>query len=163
AHPQLGNVELRRALALAIDRSALEEAAPANLVAATGGVVPPALYGHSPDTAPRLDVESAREHLRLPAMPAGFTLGLAAHERWSELVEIGGGGWRDGLGLDVRLDLWPGHEPPVGSLLERAPIALFGWMPGYPDPEYMLRLLLHSDALTNAGRFSDEHFDELVE
>jgi ABC-type oligopeptide transport system substrate-binding subunit len=36
-------------------------------------------------------------------------------------------------------------------------------MPGYPDPEYMLRLLLHSDALTNAGRFADEHFDELVE
>ena len=52
SHPQLGNVELRCALALAIDRTALEEAAPWNLVAATGGIVPPALYGHSPDIAP---------------------------------------------------------------------------------------------------------------
>jgi ABC-type oligopeptide transport system substrate-binding subunit/class 3 adenylate cyclase len=163
ADPQLGKVELRRALALAVDRSALAEAAPANLEAATGGVVPPALYGHSPDTAPRLDVESAREHLRLAALPSGFTLALTAQDVWSELLEIVAGGWRDGLGLEVRLDLWSGHEPPTGSLLERAPIALFGWMPGYPDPEYMLRLLLHSDALTNTGRFADEHFDELVE
>src|SRR5262249_23067801 len=62
-HAQLQDVELRRALALAIDRSALAEAAPANLAAATGGIVPPALYGHSPDIAPKLDLERARAHL----------------------------------------------------------------------------------------------------
>ena len=60
AHPQLSNVELRRALALAIDRSALAEAAPANLVAATGGVVPPALSvtrrtAHPDSTSIRLE------------------------------------------------------------------------------------------------------------
>jgi ABC-type transport system substrate-binding protein len=156
-------VELRRALALAIDRAALEEAAPANLVAATGGVVPPALYGHSPDIAPRCDLEGAREHLRRAELPADLTLTLTAQDVWSDLLEIVVGGWREGLGLEVGLDLWSGHEPPTGSLLERAPIALFGWMPGYPDPEYMLRLLLHSDARTNVVRFADEHFDELVE
>jgi len=36
-------------------------------------------------------------------------------------------------------------------------------MPGYPDPEYMLRLLLHSEARTNAVHFADERFDALVE
>ena len=162
-HPQLGNVELRRALALSIDRAALEEAAPANLVAATGGVVPPALYGHSPDIAPRCDLEGAREHLRLAELPADLMLTLTAQDVWGDLLEIVVGGWREGLGLEVGLDLWSGQEPPAGSLLERAPIALFGWMPGYPDPEYMLRLLLHSDARTNVVRFADEHFDELVE
>ena len=161
-HAQLRDVELRRALALAIDRTALAEAAPANLAAATGGIVPPALYGHSPDIAPRLDLDRAREHLDRSG--AGeVTLALTAQDVWGELLEIVARGWRDGLGIDVRLDLWPGHDPPAGSLLEHAPVALFGWMPGYPDPEYMLRLLLHSEALTNAVHFADERFDELIE
>ena len=42
------NLDLRRALAHAIDRDALAAACPANLVVATGGVVPPALQGHTP-------------------------------------------------------------------------------------------------------------------
>jgi oligopeptide transport system substrate-binding protein len=163
AHPQLRDVELRRALALTIDRTALAEAAPANLAAATGGVVPPALHGHSPDIAPRLDHEQARQHLARAGARPEAGLSLTAQDVWGELLEIVVRGWRDELGIDVRLDLWPGHEHPVGSLLDRAPMALFGWLPGYPDPEYMLRLLLHSDARTNAVRFADPRFDELIE
>jgi ABC-type transport system substrate-binding protein/class 3 adenylate cyclase len=157
------DLDLRRALALAVDRSALAEAAPANLVAATGGIVPPALYGHTPDIAPKLDLELAREHLGRSGASGGKSLSLTAQDVWSELLEILARGWRDGLGIDVNLDLWPGHDPPAGSLLEHAPMALFGWMPGYPDPEYMLRLLLHSEAKTNAVHFADERFDELIE
>ena len=37
--------------------------APANLVVATGGVVPPALQGHTPDIALRYDPDLAREYL----------------------------------------------------------------------------------------------------
>ena len=40
---------------------------PANLVVATGGVVPPALQGHTPDIAPRFDPDLARESSRGPA------------------------------------------------------------------------------------------------
>jgi ABC-type oligopeptide transport system substrate-binding subunit/class 3 adenylate cyclase len=162
-HAQLRDIELRRALAFAVDRSALADAAPANLAAATGGIVPPALYGHSPDIAPKLDLERAREHLSRSGAAADVALALTAQDVWGDLLEIIVRGWRDGLGLDVRLDLWAGDEPPVGSLLERAPMALFGWLPGYPDPEYMLRLLLHSEARTNAVHFADERFDELIE
>jgi ABC-type oligopeptide transport system substrate-binding subunit/class 3 adenylate cyclase len=161
-HAQLRDVELRRALALAVDRSALAEAAPANLASATGGIVPPALYGHSPDIAPKLDLELAREHLGR-SRAGEVKLALTAQDVWSELLEIVARDWREGLGIDVRLDLWPGHDPPTGSLLEHAPMALFGWMPGYPDPEYMLRLLLHSEARTNAVHFADDRFDELIE
>jgi oligopeptide transport system substrate-binding protein len=161
--PRLADVELRRALALSIDRAALAEAAPANLVAATGGIVPPALYGHSPDIAPRLDLERAREHFGRSRLGADGTLTLTAQDVWSPLLEMVVSGWRESLGLKVRLDVWPAHEPPARPPLDQAPLALLGWMPGYPDPEYMLRLLLHSDARTNAGGFGDEHYDELVE
>jgi ABC-type transport system substrate-binding protein len=125
--------------------------------------VPPALYGHSPDIAPRLDLEGAREHFRRSGLAADATLTLTAQDVWSPLLEIVVRGWRDCLGLEVQLDLWPAHDPPAGSPLARAPLALLGWMPGYPDPEYMLRLLLHSDARTNAVGFADEHYDELIE
>src|SRR5262245_35904100 len=56
-HPAAGNVDLRRALAHAIDRDALAAVCPANIVVATGGVVPPALQGHTPDIALRYDPE----------------------------------------------------------------------------------------------------------
>jgi ABC-type oligopeptide transport system substrate-binding subunit len=44
-----------------------------------------------------------------------------------------------------------------------APMAVAGWLPGYPDPEYYLRLLLHSDSKTNEGGFAEPAFDELIE
>ena len=62
--------------------------------------------------------------------------------------------------LAERLD--PEEVKPA-PMLERAPIAVLGWMPGYPDPEYMLRLLLHSDAFTNAGPYSSSDFDARIE
>ena len=50
-HPVLGNVDLRRALAHAVDRS-LPRDLGESLVIATGGIVPPALQGHTPDIVP---------------------------------------------------------------------------------------------------------------
>ena len=38
-----------------------------------------------------------------------------------------------------------------------------GWLPGYADPEYFLRLLFQSDSRTNEGGFSHPPFDELIE
>jgi ABC-type transport system substrate-binding protein len=57
------NVDLRRALAHAVDRVALAAVMPANLLVATGGVVPPALLGHTPDIVPRFDPDLARSCL----------------------------------------------------------------------------------------------------
>ena len=50
--------------------------------------------------------------------------------------------------------------PPPRQL---APIYLTGWLPGYADPEYFLRLLFQSDSRTNEGGFASEAFDQLIE
>ncbi|MDE3026042.1 MAG: hypothetical protein KGI93_10785, partial [Acidobacteriota bacterium] len=42
-------------------------------------------------------------------------------------------------------------------------ISVTGWLPGYPDPEYYLRLLFQSTSRTNEGGFADPLFDELIE
>jgi ABC-type oligopeptide transport system substrate-binding subunit len=46
---------------------------------------------------------------------------------------------------------------------EQSPIYFTGWLPGYADPEYFLRLLFHSKSRTNEGGFDHPPFDELIE
>jgi oligopeptide transport system substrate-binding protein len=46
---------------------------------------------------------------------------------------------------------------------EQSPIYFTGWLPGYADPEYFLRLLFHSQSRTNEGGFDHPPFDELIE
>ena len=163
--PTLGDVEFRRALAHAIDRRALERSMPINLVVATGGIVPPALQGHTPEIAPRFDPDRARDHLARSGGPRDVA--LAANQEWEVVVAPVAEMWRRELGLRVDLRWWTFQDIArqtdatyPGAI---APIYAAGWLPGYPDPEYYLRLLLHSDSRTNEGGFSHPPFDELIE
>ncbi|HEY7400931.1 MAG TPA: ABC transporter substrate-binding protein [Actinomycetota bacterium] len=164
AHPAMSNVELRLALAHGVDREALAAACPANLVVATGGVVPPALQGHTPDIAPRFDPDLAREHLAR----SGFSgeLELAAMEVWEEILQVVAAGWRDVFGSSVRVRTWSWRAEEAiqaGGRPDAAPLRITGWFPGYADPEYFLRLLFQSDSRTNEGGFSSPAFDELID
>ncbi|HLX31839.1 MAG TPA: ABC transporter substrate-binding protein [Gaiellaceae bacterium] len=162
--PVAGNVELRRALAQAIDRDALASVAPANLVVATGGVVPPALQGHTPDIALRYDPDLARECLARSGYDG--PLELAGMMVWDDILETIAGSWRDVFGDRVTVSSWSWLEEEarsIGARIEEAPIRITGWLPGYPDPEYYLRLLFQSTSRTNEGGFADPVFDELIE
>lgn len=162
------DVRVRKALAYGVDRRVLAEVLPANEEVATGGMVPPVLAGHTPDVALRFDPEEGRRLLdRVEsvgtlefAAPRGGR-GRIVREVVHSLTEM----WRENLGVETAVtlfepedadDIWEGDDPaPHG--------ACAFWYPGYTDPEYYLRLLLHSDALSNYGRFSDQEYDALVE
>jgi oligopeptide transport system substrate-binding protein len=149
--PVTGNLDFRRALAHAVDREALAAVCPANLVVATGGVVPPALQGHTPDITLRFDAELAREYLQR----SGFdgALDVAGLDHWEEIMEAIATTWREVFGRDVN----------VRPLTDDATIRVTGWLPGYADPEYYLRLLFQSTSRTNEGGFADPAFDLLIE
>jgi oligopeptide transport system substrate-binding protein len=162
--PVTANVELRRALAHAIDREALADVAPANLVVATGGVVPPALQGHTPEIALRFDPDVARAHLER----SGFAgeLELAGMMVWDPILAAIADSWRDVFGARVKVQSWSWEEEEaraVGGRVDSANLRITGWLPGYADPEYFLRLLFQSTSRTNEGGFADETFDELIE
>jgi ABC-type oligopeptide transport system substrate-binding subunit/class 3 adenylate cyclase len=162
ADPVVADVEFRRALAHAVDRDELQSIASTNLLIATGGLVPPSLQGHTPDIAPRFDPERAREHLRLAGGPRPIR--FAVLDDWQPIATAVIDSWRRVLGVDVELTTWSVAQAAAGiNVKDLAPVVLAGWLPGYPDPEYFLRLLLHSDALTNEGGFSYPPFDELIE
>jgi ABC-type oligopeptide transport system substrate-binding subunit len=150
--PVTSNVDLRRALAHAIDREALAAVSPANLVVATGGVVPPALQGHTPDIALPYDPERARELMRSSRFEG--ELELAGMVVWEDIVDVIGRGWEEVFGREVRVHTWSWRAEEatqVGGRVDTAKIRVTGWFPGYADPEYFLRLLFQSDSRTNEG------------
>ena len=146
-----GNVDFRRALAHAIDRDALAAVAPANVVVAGGGVVPPALQGHTPDIALRYDPDVARECLDRSGYDGDLELNGLEH--WDDILGVIAESWESVLGRRVAVHSDTGKRHP----------RITGWLPGYPDPEYYLRLLFQSTSRTNEGGFADPVFDELIE
>jgi ABC-type transport system substrate-binding protein/class 3 adenylate cyclase len=164
ADEMAANVAFRRALGHAIDRDALAAALPENLLVATGGLVPPALQGHTPDIVPRFDPERARALLAESGVEG--TVRLAGMQDWADLIEIVARSWSEVLDVPVETPTWsPEHAWQQARPWEEfiAPIVVTGWLPGYPDPEYYLRLLLHSESKTNEGGYAYAPFDELIE
>ncbi|MFN2471635.1 MAG: ABC transporter substrate-binding protein [Gaiellaceae bacterium] len=161
----LGNVSLRRALAHALDRSALAGVLPPSLDVATGGIVPPALQGHTPDIAPRFDPELARSLLAEAAQPGPLRVVTTARSVMRPALSLVTDSWREHLGVDVTLRVLDKEEFARARmyLIDFEHIAPSGWFPGYPDPEYFLRLLLHSDAKDNLGHWNHSPFDDLIE
>ncbi len=163
-HPVLGQVDVRRALAHAVDRERLHAGDPPSLLPGTGGLVPPALQGHTPDIAPRFDPERARALLAdadVGRLLAVTTRGGDMERLMRTLVSC----WRDVLGLDVELEVLETVDfaRERMRLVEYGAIAPSAWFPGYPDPEYFLRLLLHTEAADNRGGWSHQPFDDLIE
>jgi oligopeptide transport system substrate-binding protein len=162
--PVLSNVELRRALAHAVDREALDAEVAENFVVARGGIVPPALQGHTPDIVPAFDPDEARACLERSGV-GDARLQIGGYVTWVHpFLETVTSMWRDVLGIESEIRPWTIEQASHATkLTELATIYVTGWLPGYADPEYFLRLLFHSDSRTNEGGFSHAPFDELIE
>jgi oligopeptide transport system substrate-binding protein len=159
------DLRYRRALAHTVDRHRLQTKSPANFVPATGGMVPPALAGHTPDIALRHDPELARRLLAETGLGGevlrlGVVTGTPLTELGFELVAM----WRESLGLPIEiLEYQSGDAEAFGWTVRNSHVMVAVWFPGYPDPEYFLRLLLHSESSDNRGRFNYPPFDDLIE
>jgi ABC-type oligopeptide transport system substrate-binding subunit/class 3 adenylate cyclase len=155
---------LRHALAQAVDREALAEVlSPYTSIVARGGLVPPALHGHTPDIAIRFDPVRARQALDESGVRPAIRLLDVRERRWGHLARFLADCWRETLGLDVELLPVTGADVRAGRVPPDLGVDFGGWTPGYPDPEYFLRLLLHSEAKDNFGAYSNPRFDELIE
>jgi len=91
---------------------------------------------------------------------------VAGLEAWADVIDAIGASWTNVLGLTVETPTWtPSHALSLPRPWEEfiAPIVVTGWLPGYSDPEYYLRLLLHSESKTNEGGYAYAPYDELIE
>ncbi|MGH7349769.1 MAG: ABC transporter substrate-binding protein, partial [Candidatus Rokuibacteriota bacterium] len=164
----VASTDFRRALAHAIDRDMLARMAPASLIVATGGIVPPMLQGHTPEIAPAHDPDLARRLFDRSGATGGIRVATVAGTL-APVIEAVAATWQNVLGARFEAVIVDPAEwrRAAGEHRELAPAFTFGWFPGYPDPEYFLRLLLHSDAtdISSApeARYSSGAFDELID
>jgi ABC-type transport system substrate-binding protein len=132
----LDDPRVRRALAHAIDRHGPAEALRA-AAAATGGIIPPAMPGHSHRVAPAFDPDRARALLGEAGYADGRALGeigLAYIDLWEDAASDVAAQLAE-VGVRVRL-LSTASDPELAAAIEERAHHCFIWVWGvsYPDP-----------------------------
>jgi len=154
------DAHLRKALAHAVDRRRLEPHRLTNQLIAYGGLVPPGLPGHTPDTALPFNPELAREYRQKSKHRGPVRIGVVRSyltPYWPPLVDM----WREIIGVEIELDRIEFQDVTTASWPFHATLGI--WVSGYPDPEYFIHMLLHSSSSSNVQRWSSPRLDELVD
>ncbi len=177
--PPFDNVEIRRAVAAAIDREHYRLVRPAN-IRPFGSPVPPAVPGYDP-AAPvqRFDPAAALEHMRKagypydPATRTGgwphpipyyvYRTGLAEYTAQILVQELA----RIGLRLEIHVVNYPTYIAFTGRR-GKAPITSYGWQQDYPHPHDFFDPLFHSHSIAeessnNTAFYRNPDLDDLLD
>lgn len=160
------DARVRRALSMALDRSALTEViGPAAAVA--GGLVPPGIPDYVPVAALEHDPDAARALLADAGFPGGEGLpaielavdNRAVHQQVATWVLRT---WKEELGVEAAVFTreWPVHAETMQS--GDFQVGRGGWLGDYPDPSSFIDLF-HSDNPLNVSGWSEPTFDALCE
>ena len=133
--PPLDDVRIRRAVAHAIDRTALGPGR-GGTAATTGGLLPPAMPGHSHRVAQPFDPERARALLVEAGHPEGRGIGEILLAHWGHWEDVASEieAQLDEVGLRVRR--LPAHSYADLTAAIEGPAHMYQWAWGYdfPDP-----------------------------
>ena len=168
--PPFDDANVRRALALSIDRKKIAEVTFNNMLAPATGILPPQLPAYTPgDKTFPFDPDAARAAL------AASKYGSAENLPPIVLTEVGGGAaarvdtqafleqWRNELGINVEI-----RQTDFATFLDdqdagRLQMFNAGWIMDYPDPEDILDLKFHSASSLNDVGYSNPVVDRLLE
>ena len=167
--PPLDDVNVRRALGLAMDRQKITDITFNRMVAAATGILPPELPGFTPnDKSLKFNPEEAKKALAASSY-AGKPLPVI------ELTEVGAGaegrtdtqayieGWKQVLGLEVRIRQT--DQATFYADVDAGKLQMFnsGWIMDYPDPENVLDLKFYSKSRLNDSSYANPKVDQALE
>jgi oligopeptide transport system substrate-binding protein len=167
SRPPFDDVRVRRAFAHSIDRETLATVALQGIFTpATGGMVPPGMPGHVPDTAPLFDPQLSRRLLSEAGYPdpSHFPEIECLVPDYPVIAlprQFVASQWQHNLGLTLgwRTLEWSSFLKRLGQDLPE--LSLFGWVADYPDPDSFLRLAVQE---FHAGQiWKHDEYLELVE
>lgn len=162
------DVNVRRALSMAIDRQAIIDAVFDGRFSPASGLVSPTFDGYREGVCEYCvyDPEQAQQLLEEAGGWQGGTVILeanagAGHEDWLQAV---GDQWRENLGIDYELAV----NLDFPEYLARSDAGEFegafrlGWGPDYPVMETYLAPLYGSGGSSNNAQYDNPEFDELI-
>ena len=173
AVPPFDDVNVRRALGLAIDRATIADVTFNNMLLPATGILQPQLPGYTSDdkTLP-FDPEEAR---RLIAASSYGSADAINEDAPIVITEVGGGAearidtqafieqWRTELGLEVQIQQTDFATFLADQDAGRLQMFNAGWIMDYPDPEDILDLKFHSASTLNDVGYENREVDTLLE
>jgi ABC-type transport system substrate-binding protein/class 3 adenylate cyclase len=162
--PPFDDVRVRRAFAHALDRTrwVSDRGAP-HEPAVSGGLVPPAMPGHSHRIDLEYDLARARELLAEAGYPESRGLPeisvAAPFAVWGEPVARQ---WREGLGISATVVTVGLNDDPRDAD-PRAMCGVHGWSADVPDPAGFLAATLKSGSGPTAALYRDDEVVALVD
>jgi len=164
-HGPLTDRRVRRALSMALERTALTDViGPAAVVAK--GLVPPGIPGYIPAGSLVFDPDQARALLAEAGFPAGegfpaMELAVDARNVHEQVAAWIVASWKRELGIDVTIysRAWPAHADAMQA--RDFQVGRGGWLGDYPDPTTFLDLLVTGNDL-NISSWSSDTFDRLI-
>lgn len=166
ARPPLNDVRVRRALAMAIDRSAIVEHITHGGQKPAATFTPPGTGGYAARARIIYDPENARKLLAEAGYSGGrgfptLELLFNTNESHRLIAEAVQAMWKRELGIDVRLvnQEWKVFLNSIST--GDFQIARAGWVGGYFDPNAFLENFLSGGANNRTG-FADARYDSLI-
>ncbi len=164
-HPSLSKVELRRALALALDRSSIVDRVLCGGQTAAMQLVPPQMGlredGFFPDNAPEQALALLNQ-VREEISAAPIVISYSHNERNALIAQILQRQWQEKLGLDVRIE---SVEPKV--FFQRIAkkdfqIAIGSWTADFNDPINFLEVFKFENQGTNHTGWENAEYIALL-
>ncbi len=162
----LNNVNVRKAISMAIDRKEITDMLAGGQTPITGWL-PVGMMGYDPSVGLKFNPEEAKKMLakagyadasKVPKITFGFNTS-ENHQRIAENVQQQ---LKKNLGLNVELknEEWKVYLSTLR--VDPYPIWRMGWVADYADPDNFLNLML-SYSENNRGHYKNKKFDELIE
>jgi oligopeptide transport system substrate-binding protein len=166
--PPFDDPDVRRALAMAVDKDLLANTILAELVTPAKGVLPPGIPGYNPDLEGLpYDPPAARDLLDEaggPGLLDDITLltpgrGASPSDVLEAIVAL----WEENLGVSISIE-----QSDFGLFLrdiDEGNFQMFslGWIADYPDPQNFLEIKLHSNSANNETKYSNPDVDALLD
>ena len=166
--PPMDDPNVRKALALAVDKDRLIEVSSDNLNARADTILPAGMPGYNASlVASKFDPTAAKQALsaskyagKMPKL-ALTTSGVAGQidERLNALIDM----WRANLGINVTIQYIDPQKFEETARKSHAQLVDYGWCADYPDPENFLDVLFHSQNNYNLSEYSSPEVDALLE
>ncbi len=166
--PPLDDPNLRKALALAVNKAGLNEQLSNNRSLIAQTILPPAMPGFQQGlTSAAYDEKAAKEALAASGYagkPVKITLSAAGTAKSNRKeVAVLADTWKKVLGIEVGVDLVDPDKHVEILRKQHGNVVIFGWCADYPDPENFLDVIFHTGSDFNLANYNNTQIDALLE